>query len=175
MACVVVAVRDTDAPRDAVAFCDAVRTGVVVRVIVAPRVTAVRDGADITECWDVVARGNTVAPVRADTDCDVVVAVRVVSRVTTLPSRLPDDCVRPLVPPDVGVTVVAREIPDEEFDCVDVTFDCVRDTVVVAARRVAARATSAESSAYAPYMHNPSTPRKHKKIRLIPVIPLLYM
>ena len=173
----VVAARDmVVALRDGVAVCwAALRDGAAVRDTVTPRVVAARDGTDITDCDDVVVRGNTVALVRADTDCVDVVALRVVSRLTTLPSRVDDDCVRVRVVVD-GVTFVAREIPDAEFDCVCVVADCVRDTVVVVSRRVAARAAASdESSAYAAYTHMPSAPRQPSKIRLIPVIPLLYM
>ena len=75
-----------------------------------------------------------------------------------------------------GVTFVAREIPDAEFDCVCVVADWVRDTVVAVSRRVAARAAASdESSAYASHTNMPSIPRQHNKNRLIPVIPLLYM
>lgn len=73
-----------------------------------------------------------------------------------------------------GVAAVAFDVRETVADS-PVSDDCVR-AIVVAPRRVAARAAASdESSAYAAYTHMPSAPRQPSKIRLIPVIPLLYM
>lgn len=113
------------------------------------------DGTDITPDLLTVARGITFDVVRADTACDVFsVVVRVpLSRTTTLVRAV---VVRSRTFCVVSVfcwRVVARDIPDIAFarDDMDAVPDSPRfDTTVVAAlRRVAARAISASSFAYA--------------------------
>lgn len=181
--------RETVAARDTVAvplrapddWVDGVRVIVPVRDVVptVPREMAARDGVDITVDVFVVPRGKTFVAVRAETPLVAVsVVVRApVSRTTTLfvrdvvfvVARLRTD-----VPDDVCVSYVfvEREIPDVPIDCVPTELAVwVRDTVVVAPRRVAARATLSASSACATPMKNKSASvMQPEKNCLIPVI-----
>lgn len=147
--------------------------------VVFPRIVAARDGTEIVLPDVVAPRDITFDVVRADTDWVVpLVVLRVPpSRTTTLSRVVTDDVsrLRTLVP--VLVIFVAREIPDVVVICGVSVWDSEfwRTTVVVASRRVAARAiASAESSACAYGMPSINTAVQYDKIRLIPFILYLY-
>lgn len=169
-ACVEIALRDTDgvAVRDWDDGCDAVRTtGVVVA-----RDTVVRDAVPDVAV-DVGVRCNTFDVARPeDDDCDDAPVVRADTLRTGALVR--ETVVTVVRARAFGVAAVAFDVRETVADS-PVSDDCVR-AIVVAPRRVAARATASdESSAYASHTNMPSIPRQHNKNRLIPVIPLLYM
>ena len=193
------AVADVDAVPRAVDDCVTVPRDIVVPPVVAVRETvgvvlrvviALRDGAETTVVAFVVpARGITVEVVRADTVCDVSVEVvradtvcdvsvalraPVVSRTTTLVRVVVPDFVLSRTDTPVADKFVERDMPDVVVGCASAVSlpDCARVTVVVAPRRVAARATSDESSANAPHVAaHINTVRQPIKSRLSPFIP----
>ena len=180
------AAADVDAVPRAVDDCVTVPRDIVVPPVVAVRETvgvvlrvviALRDGAETTVVAFVVpARGITVEVVRADTVCDVSVALRapVVSRTTTLVRVVVPDFVLSRTDTPVADKFVERDMPDVVVGCASAVLllDCARVTVVVAPRRVAARATSDESSANAPHVAaHINTARQPIKSRLSPFIP----
>lgn len=145
-----VAVRDVDVPAAGVRDIDVLDVpDVAARDTLS---TALRTGEDTMPDDVVDARGITFVAERGDTDWVVVVRVAV-SRATTFPLRALvvrsvvleslDDVVGILVARDTVVGATLRW--DTWVDCW--RFDA---TVVAAVRRVAARAISSASSAYAP-------------------------
>ena len=153
-----VAARDTvvPPPRPVV---DTERVPDVVRGVDTALRTALRVADDTTDAPDVDARGSTFVAVRAVTlpvpSADV--ARVATSRTTTFSPRVLAPDVRDVVAPDVVAAdiCVVREIVFDDvvrWDSFVVWVGVVRLelTVVTVPRRVAARAASSASSAYAP-------------------------